>query len=123
MRLCRRFWKKSTSSRSFEAPAPRPGVSARRSAPVKHRPLMNPRAGPLPCQTTKTCDIRFINFAKLIKRFRVEKARGFRLSDVDPADTCGLDFGKAAAKDILPMVCAILPLCRRSSMPRIDGRS
>lgn len=62
-----------------------------------------------------------MNFAKLIKRFRVEKARGFRLSDVDPADTCGLDFGKAAAKDILPMVCAILPLCRRSR-PFVEPR-
>jgi PPK2 family polyphosphate:nucleotide phosphotransferase len=50
---------------------------------------------------TKTRDIRFMNFAKLIKRFRVEKARSFRLSDVDPADTCGLDIGKAAAKDMI----------------------
>jgi hypothetical protein len=49
----------------------------------------------------KTCDIRFMNFAKLIDRFRVEKARGFRLSDFDPADTCGLDIGKATAKDMI----------------------
>jgi PPK2 family polyphosphate:nucleotide phosphotransferase len=42
-----------------------------------------------------------MNFAKRIKRFRVEKAGGFRLSDFDPADTCGLDIGKAAAKDMI----------------------
>jgi polyphosphate kinase 2 (PPK2 family) len=42
-----------------------------------------------------------MNFAKLTERFRVEKARGFRLSDFDPADTCGLDIGKAAAKDMI----------------------
>src|SRR5262249_48768225 len=49
----------------------------------------------------KTCEIRFMSFAKLIKRFRIEKARGFRLSDFDLADTCGLDIGKSAAKDII----------------------
>jgi PPK2 family polyphosphate:nucleotide phosphotransferase len=49
----------------------------------------------------KTCDICFMNFARLIERFRVEKARSFRLSDFDPADTCGLDIGKAAAKDMI----------------------
>jgi PPK2 family polyphosphate:nucleotide phosphotransferase len=42
-----------------------------------------------------------MNFAKLTERFRVEKARGFRLSDFDPTDTCGLDIGKAAAKDMI----------------------
>ena len=42
-----------------------------------------------------------MNFAKLIKRFRIEKTRGFRLSDFDPADTCGLDMGKAAAEDMI----------------------
>jgi PPK2 family polyphosphate:nucleotide phosphotransferase len=38
---------------------------------------------------------------KLIKRFRVEGARGFALPDIDPADTCGIDIGKDAAKDLL----------------------
>jgi PPK2 family polyphosphate:nucleotide phosphotransferase len=42
-----------------------------------------------------------MNFTKLIKRFRIEKTRGFRLSDFDPADTCGLDMGKAAAEDMI----------------------
>jgi PPK2 family polyphosphate:nucleotide phosphotransferase len=42
-----------------------------------------------------------MNFAKLIKRFRIEKTHGFHLVDVDPADTCGLDMGKAAAEDML----------------------
>jgi PPK2 family polyphosphate:nucleotide phosphotransferase len=42
-----------------------------------------------------------MNFAKLIKRFRIEKTHGFHLADFDPADTCGLDMDKAAAKDML----------------------
>jgi PPK2 family polyphosphate:nucleotide phosphotransferase len=42
-----------------------------------------------------------MNFAKLIKPFRIEKAHGFHLADFDPADTCGLDMDKAAAKDML----------------------
>jgi PPK2 family polyphosphate:nucleotide phosphotransferase len=42
-----------------------------------------------------------MNFAKRIKRFRVEKTNGFHLADVDPADTGGLDIGKAEAKDML----------------------
>src|SRR5215469_12837399 len=42
-----------------------------------------------------------MNFAKLIKRFRIERGRGFRLRDFDPADTYGMDIGKAAAKDMI----------------------
>jgi PPK2 family polyphosphate:nucleotide phosphotransferase len=42
-----------------------------------------------------------MNFAKLIKRLRVEDTHGFRLADFDPADTDGLDMGKAAAEDML----------------------
>jgi PPK2 family polyphosphate:nucleotide phosphotransferase len=42
-----------------------------------------------------------MNFAKLIKRFRIEKTHGFHLADFDPADTCGLDMGKAGAEDML----------------------
>jgi PPK2 family polyphosphate:nucleotide phosphotransferase len=42
-----------------------------------------------------------MNFAKHIKHFRIEKAPGFRLADFDPADTCGLDIGKSAAKDMI----------------------
>ncbi len=42
-----------------------------------------------------------MNFAKLIKRFRIESAKGFRLSDFDPADTCGLDIGKDAARQMI----------------------
>jgi PPK2 family polyphosphate:nucleotide phosphotransferase len=40
------------------------------------------------------------NPEKLLGRFRVDGA-DFKLSDVDPADTCGLDVGKAGAKDML----------------------
>jgi PPK2 family polyphosphate:nucleotide phosphotransferase len=42
-----------------------------------------------------------MKFAKLIKRFRIEKAAGFSLSDIDPGDTCGYDIGKSAAKDMI----------------------
>jgi PPK2 family polyphosphate:nucleotide phosphotransferase len=42
-----------------------------------------------------------MNFAKLIKRLRIESAAGFKLSDIDPADTCGFDIGKSAAKDMI----------------------
>jgi PPK2 family polyphosphate:nucleotide phosphotransferase len=42
-----------------------------------------------------------MKFAKLMRRFRIDKAQGFRLSDFDPADTCGLDIGKAAAEDMI----------------------
>src|SRR6266851_281890 len=42
-----------------------------------------------------------MNLAKLIKRFRIDKANGFRLADFDPADTCGMDIGKSAAKDMI----------------------
>jgi PPK2 family polyphosphate:nucleotide phosphotransferase len=42
-----------------------------------------------------------MNFSKLIKRFRIESAAGFKLLDIDPADTCGYDIGKSAAKDML----------------------
>jgi PPK2 family polyphosphate:nucleotide phosphotransferase len=42
-----------------------------------------------------------MNFAKLTKRFRIDKAHGFRLPDFDPADTCGIDLGKAAAEDMI----------------------
>jgi PPK2 family polyphosphate:nucleotide phosphotransferase len=38
---------------------------------------------------------------KIIKRFRVDRPDKFRLADVDPADTCGLDIEKADAKALL----------------------
>jgi PPK2 family polyphosphate:nucleotide phosphotransferase len=42
-----------------------------------------------------------MNLEKLIKRFRVEGAGGFKLSRFDPADTCGLDIGKSAAEEMI----------------------
>ncbi|HEV2955870.1 MAG TPA: polyphosphate kinase 2 family protein [Xanthobacteraceae bacterium] len=38
---------------------------------------------------------------KHIEQYRVERAKGFRLADFDPADTGGLDIDKGEAKDIL----------------------
>jgi PPK2 family polyphosphate:nucleotide phosphotransferase len=42
-----------------------------------------------------------MNFARQIKRLRIEKSHSFHLADFDPADTCGLDISKADAKDML----------------------
>src|SRR5947209_17852860 len=39
--------------------------------------------------------------AKIIKRYRVDHPHKFRLADIDPADTCGLEIDKAEAKAIL----------------------
>ena len=38
---------------------------------------------------------------KIIKRFRIDKPDKFRLADIDPADTCGLDLDKDEAKAML----------------------
>jgi PPK2 family polyphosphate:nucleotide phosphotransferase len=42
-----------------------------------------------------------MKIAKLVKRYRVGNAHKFRLSDIDPADTCDLDFNKDDAKAML----------------------
>src|ERR1044071_7484379 len=39
--------------------------------------------------------------AKALRRYRIDKPDKFRLSDFDPADTCGLDLEKAEAKAML----------------------
>jgi PPK2 family polyphosphate:nucleotide phosphotransferase len=39
--------------------------------------------------------------AKLVKRFRIDKPDRFRLADIDPADTAGLDIRNDAAKTLL----------------------
>ena len=42
-----------------------------------------------------------MELTKIIKRFRVDKPDKFRLADIDPADTCGLDLDKDEAKTML----------------------
>ncbi len=42
-----------------------------------------------------------MKLSKIVKRYRVGNPRKFRLSDVDPADTCDLDFDKDDAKEML----------------------
>ena len=42
-----------------------------------------------------------MKLTKMVKRFRVHKPDNFRLSEIDPADTCGLDLEKAEAKAML----------------------
>jgi PPK2 family polyphosphate:nucleotide phosphotransferase len=38
---------------------------------------------------------------KFVHRLRVDKPKKFRLADIDPADTAGMDFAKDKAKDLL----------------------
>jgi PPK2 family polyphosphate:nucleotide phosphotransferase len=42
-----------------------------------------------------------MKISKLVKRYRVGNPRKFKLSDIDPADTCDLDFDKDDAKAML----------------------
>ena len=42
-----------------------------------------------------------MKLSKIVKQFRIDKPDKFRLSDFDPADTCGLDIEKAEAKAML----------------------
>jgi len=42
-----------------------------------------------------------MKLTKMIKRFRIDNPDKFRLSEIDPADTCGLDIEKAEAKAML----------------------
>jgi PPK2 family polyphosphate:nucleotide phosphotransferase len=42
-----------------------------------------------------------MSLAKALHRFRIDKPDKFRLSEFDPADTCGLDIDKAEAKAML----------------------
>ena len=39
--------------------------------------------------------------AEITKRFRVSHGRKFRLADIDPSDTCGIDIEKSEAKALL----------------------
>lgn len=47
-------------------------------------------------------------FGKLLARYRVTKGKGFRLADYDPADTAGLDYSKAEARELLARGTALL---------------
>jgi len=40
-----------------------------------------------------------MKLAKMVKQFRVDKPDKFKLSDFDPAETCGLDIEKASESD------------------------
>ena len=39
--------------------------------------------------------------ADIIKRYRIKDGRKFRLAEIDPGDTAGLDIGKNDAKELL----------------------
>jgi PPK2 family polyphosphate:nucleotide phosphotransferase len=42
-----------------------------------------------------------MKLTKIVKKFRIDRPDKFRLSDYDPADTCGVDIDKAEAKAML----------------------
>ena len=42
-----------------------------------------------------------MKISKLVKRYRVGNSRKFKLTDIDPADTCDIDFDKDDAKEML----------------------
>jgi PPK2 family polyphosphate:nucleotide phosphotransferase len=39
--------------------------------------------------------------SEIIARFRVDKGSGFKLADIDPGDTCGININKKDAKELL----------------------
>jgi PPK2 family polyphosphate:nucleotide phosphotransferase len=52
-----------------------------------------------------------MKLSRIIKRFRIDHPHKFRLADIDPGDTCGLDIDKAEAKAIIAK--SIQQLARR----------
>jgi PPK2 family polyphosphate:nucleotide phosphotransferase len=55
-----------------------------------------------------------MKLSKIIKRFRIDHPHKFRLADIDPGDTCGLDIDKAGAKAIIAK--SIQQLARRQDV-------
>jgi len=47
-------------------------------------------------------------FGELLARYRVTKGKAFQLAHCDPADTAGLDYSKAAARELLARGTALL---------------
>jgi hypothetical protein len=63
-----------------------------------------------------------MNKRQLAERHRVTGGKGFRLKDVDPPDTAGLDVEKDEAKELLPRVSRTSASCRRGSTPKASGQ-
>jgi PPK2 family polyphosphate:nucleotide phosphotransferase len=55
-----------------------------------------------------------MKLSRIIKRFRIDHPHKFRLADIDPGDTCGLDIDKAEAKAIIAK--SIQQLARRQDV-------
>jgi PPK2 family polyphosphate:nucleotide phosphotransferase len=55
-----------------------------------------------------------MKLSRIIKRFRIDHPQKFRLADIDPSDTCGLDIDKAGAKAIIAK--SIQQLARRQDV-------
>jgi len=51
--------------------------------------------------TERSGDSAAMKTPKHIKKYCIKRAKGFRLADIDPADTDGFDIDKSEAKDIL----------------------
>src|SRR5262245_41353869 len=60
-----------------------------------------------------------MKLAKIVKSFRVDNPKKFRLADVDPAETWGLDIDKSEAKDLLAE--GIERLAKRQDMLYADN--
>ena len=63
-----------------------------------------------------------MKISKLVKRYRVGNPDKFRLSDIDPADTCDLDFDKDDAKEMLAEAPSGWRICRNCYTRRTSGR-
>ena len=55
-----------------------------------------------------------MKLSRIIKRFRIDHPDKFRLADIEPGDTCGLDIDKAEAKAIIAK--SIQQLARRQDV-------
>ena len=61
-----------------------------------------------------------MKLSRIIKRFRIDHPQKFRLADIDPSDTCGLDIDKAGAKAIIAK--SIQQLARRQDVLYAQNR-
>ena len=61
-----------------------------------------------------------LNLPKILKRFRIEKGGKFRLAQIDPGDTCGLDLDKADVKRM--MADNIKKLSKQQELLYADNR-
>ena len=61
--------------------------------------------------------------AEITKRFRVSDGRKFRLADIDPSDTCGIDIEKSEGKALLAKGAKRLAELQERLYAEHNGRS